>query len=130
MSALALISGTIGRRPERRTARTGKPFVTASLRAVGGGSVMWWSVVAFDDGAAAELLALVEGDAVAIGGPMKAEIWAPADGKARVNLSIVATTVASLKAAQRKSKATPRAAERKSGEDRGTHNDLNDDMPF
>jgi hypothetical protein len=45
MSATALISGRLWRRPERKTSKAGKPFVTATIREGNGDGVTWWKVL-------------------------------------------------------------------------------------
>ncbi len=111
MSAFVLVSGVLHRAPESRTSRNGNAFTTATLRAKDkdGDATMWWKVVAFADAAQVQLLALGDGDAVSIQGPMRAEIYQPEGGDPRVSLSVVADMVTPLR--RPKAKADARQSE-------------------
>jgi hypothetical protein len=58
MTAHVLISGTLFRKPEQRTSKAGKPFVTATIRAKDGDASQWWKVLAFPESVQAELMRL------------------------------------------------------------------------
>jgi single-stranded DNA-binding protein len=63
----ALITGTMHRAPELRTAKSGKPYVHAGLRTADG----WVNVTAFAATVQAELLRLGEGESVTLQGELK-----------------------------------------------------------
>jgi single-stranded DNA-binding protein len=105
MSAFAIVTGSLFRAPEQRTSKAGKPFVTATIRAKDGETTLWWKVVAFSDSAQAELMRLVDGDAVSIQGVFKAELYQPEGGEARVSLNIVADRVLALRQPPKERKA-------------------------
>jgi hypothetical protein len=50
--------------PEQRTSKAGKPFVKVTLKAKDGDTAQWWKLVAFSESVQAELMRLVEGDAI------------------------------------------------------------------
>ena len=63
----ALIAGRLYGAPVERTAKNGKAFATAKLRATTrDGEVLFVNVVAFDKAALTSLLALHDGDGAAI----------------------------------------------------------------
>jgi single-stranded DNA-binding protein len=82
-ASFCLVTGALFRAPEQRTSKAGKPFVTATIRAKDGEESKWWRVTAFSESAQAEIMRLVDGDAVSIQGSFKAELYTP-DGADRV----------------------------------------------
>lgn len=92
----ALIQGKLYGQPTQRTTKAGKPFAVAKLRvATTEGESTFVSVVAFDDVPVAALLALKEGDSVAVTGPLKVGTWQDKDGNHRPALDVVAQQVMS-----------------------------------
>lgn len=89
----ALVTGAPSREPEQRTAKSGQPFVTATLRVRDGNCSSFWRLFACDDGIRAEMLRLREGDALSVQGPMSASLWTPENGESRVNLSVIVDNV-------------------------------------
>ena len=67
-----LIAGKVYGRPEQRVGNnSGKPFVTAKVRAAtSGGEMLFVNILAFDPTAQAALLALSDGDAVSLAGTL------------------------------------------------------------
>lgn len=97
MTIEALITGKLHKRAEPRTGRSGRPFVTASVRAATGeGESLFVNVVAFSESAGAALLALAEGDSVALAGSLTPKAWTDRDGNARPSLDMVASQVMTL----------------------------------
>jgi hypothetical protein len=113
MTARALISGRIWRDPERKVSSAGKPFVSASVRVGNGDAAVWWKVLAFNEAAIEELLALRDGDAISASGEFRAEIFDGRDGP-RVGFTLFADRVISAKRPKRErpqeSKAEPATA--------------------
>jgi len=96
MSIEALILGKLYQRPEQRTSKTGRPFVTAKARtAAGDGESVFVNVIAFEDTACVALLALDAGDSLALAGTLKPGAWADREGKARSSVDMVAVQVLS-----------------------------------
>jgi single-stranded DNA-binding protein len=117
MSAHVLISGQLFREPEQRTSKSGKPFVTATIRAKDGEASQWWRITAFSETAQAELMRLVDGDACSVQGAFKAELYQPeaASRKSRFrSLQIACSAFASRRGSVRLRSVTrpPGAAQR------------------
>jgi single-stranded DNA-binding protein len=108
--SFVLVSGSIFRAPESRVSKSGKPFVTATLRCKDGDASQWWKILAFSESACAELLRLGDGDAVSAQGQLKAELYEK-DGETRLSLSVIADHVLALKQPprQREKKAAARS---------------------
>lgn len=100
-----LVSGCLYGRPETRTGKSGKPFVTCKLRVdTQEEHATWASAIAF--GREAERLAgLKDGDAVSVAGRAKLEAFEAKDGALRASLSIVVDDIAAVR---RKPKAATR----------------------
>ena len=89
-----LIAGRIYGKPTERTSKTGKPFVVAKVRAAtGDGESMFINVLAFSDSAQAALLALADGDSVALTGSLTPKTWTDKEGNTRPALDLVAHQV-------------------------------------
>ena len=94
MSIEALILGKLHARAEQRTGKTGRPFITAKLRATAGeADSVFINVVAFSETVGAALLALDAGDSVALAGTLKPGAWTDREGTARPSLDLVAAQV-------------------------------------
>lgn len=88
-----LIGGKLHGTAQTKTAKTGKPFTTAKVKAHAGDGEVFVNVVAFSDSAQAALLALGDGDAVALAGALKPTAWIDREGNARPSLDMVAAQV-------------------------------------
>ena len=104
MSAFALLSGTLFRRPEVKTSAGGRQYLRCTVRDGAGDDTSWWAITAFDDAVIASIAALDRGSPIAVAGPMSAAIYAGERG-ARVSLSIVAHQVVSLRNRRRQAAA-------------------------
>lgn len=103
----ALIQGRIYGQPAQRNGKNGRPFAIAKIRtATTEGDSQFVSVIAFDDSSVAALLALNEGDSVAVVGPLKVSTWQDKEGNYRPGLDLVAHQVMSLYAVRHKRTAT------------------------
>ena len=90
----ALMSGKLVGKPEARTSKSGRTFVTARLRvAAGGEDTNFVRLTAFSDTAGAALLALDDGDATAVAGTLKPGAWVDRDGAVTPNLDLVVAQV-------------------------------------
>ena len=90
----ALISGKLYGQPTERTSKTGKPFALAKVRAAGGdGESLFVNVIAFDAAPCTALLALGDGDSVALSGSLTPKVWTDKGGNARPGLDLVAHQV-------------------------------------
>lgn len=92
----ALIAGTVYGKPQERTGKNGRPFVTCKLRAAdGAGESHFINAVCFSDDACAALLALSDGESVALAGTLTPKPWADKTGAPRVGLDLLAHAVLS-----------------------------------
>lgn len=90
----ALISGKLYGQPTERTSKTGKPFALAKVRAAGGdGESLFVNVIAFDAAPCTALLALADGDSVALSGSLTPKVWTDKEGNTRPALDLVAHQV-------------------------------------
>jgi single-stranded DNA-binding protein len=129
MSAFALISGKLFRDPERKTSKAGKPYAMATIKDGQGEAANWWRVFAFGDEAADELLGLRSGDAVAVSGSFKADIY-DKGGTSRISLSVVADRIISAKKQKREQAADRRAKPQSIPINRAdAQRPLNDELP-
>ena len=103
----ALVSGRIHKQPQSRVASNGKRFCTAVLRAsTRDGNGIYVRVIAFSQTACDALLALDEGDSVALAGELTPKIYTPRDGsEPRASIDLVAHRVLSEYHVTRKRKA-------------------------
>ncbi len=103
----ALISGKVYGRPEQRVGNnSGKPFVTAKVRAAtSGGEMLFVNVLAFDAIAQAALLALSDCDAVSLAGTLTPKVWTAREGQPRPALDLVASRVLTAYQVKRKREA-------------------------
>jgi hypothetical protein len=104
MTAHVLVNGTLFRAPEQRTSKTGKPFVSATLKCVDGETLQWWKVVVFSESAQAELMRLGEDDALSAQGAMTAGLYTPIGGETKLSFSLVADQVLALRQPTRERK--------------------------
>ena len=89
-----LIAGRIYGKPTERTSKTGKPFALAKVRAAGGdGESLFVNVIAFDAAPCTALLALGDGDSVALSGSLTPKTWTDKEGNTRPSLDLVAHQV-------------------------------------
>ena len=117
MSIKALILGKLHQRAEQRTGKTGRPFVTAKVRAAAGdGESLFVNVIAFADTASAALLTLDACDSVELAGTLKPGAWTDREGNARPSLDIVAAQVLTLYALKKKREANAQARDRQHGQ--------------
>lgn len=89
----ALVSGKLHGQATQKTARSGNPFTTAKVRVPAGDESIFCNVIAFSDSAQAALLALGDGDAVALAGTLKPGVWVDQRGQARPTLDMTAAQV-------------------------------------
>ena len=92
MSIDCLIQGRLHRTAQQRTSKTGSPFVTATVRVpTKDGGSLFASVIAFSATACQSLLALADGDAVALSGEATLKLYQPKDGgEPRPSLDLLA----------------------------------------
>ncbi len=108
-----LVAGKVYGRPEQRVGNnSGKPFVTAKVRAAtAGGEMLFVNVLAFDASAQAALLALADGDAVSLAGTLTPKVWTDREGQARPAVDMIVNQVLTAYHVKRKRDAVSNAAE-------------------
>jgi single-stranded DNA-binding protein len=138
MSAYALITGVVYRAPTQRTAKSGKPYTICTIK-VGAdeGAADFWNALIFSESAQLEMLRLEVGDAVAIRGKFKTEIYVANDGSSKISRTIFADAALGLRPAARTSKAKAPPVGSKAADaivkqsiDTDPDYDLNDSIPF
>lgn len=101
----ALISGKLMGTPSQRTSRNGNTFTVAKVRVPTGEDSLLCNVICFAESAQAALLALADGDAVALAGSLKVGTWQTKDGTHRPSLDMTAAQVLTAYHVTRKRKA-------------------------
>jgi single-stranded DNA-binding protein len=102
----ALIAGKVYGQPKQMTSKAGKPFATAKVRAAAGeGEALFVNVITFDAGTMAALLALCDGDSVALAGSLTPKVWTDREGNSRPAVDLVAHQVLTAYHVTRKRKA-------------------------
>ena len=87
----ALIAGKVFGQPRTMTSKAGKPFATAKVRAAAGESeALFVNVIAFDADTVATLLALSDGDSVALAGSLSPKVWTDREDNSRPAVDLVA----------------------------------------
>jgi single-stranded DNA-binding protein len=90
----ALIAGKLYSAPRAMMSKVNRPFATAKLLvAAADGHSVFANVIAFDPQAVSGLLALSNGDAVAVCGTVKPTVYADKQGQHRPALEVVARQV-------------------------------------
>ena len=101
-----LIAGKLYGQPAERIDKSGQPFAVAKVRATAGdGENLFVNVIAFDDAPVAALLAMGDGDSVALAGSLTPKVWTDKQGETRPSLDMVATQVLTAYHATRKRRA-------------------------
>jgi len=102
-----LISGKLYGQPVQRTGTaSGKPFTTAKVRtATGDGESLFVNVICFDSTTCHALLALADGDSVAMAGTLTPKVWQDKTGIAKPSLDLVCQHLLTPYHVQRKRKA-------------------------
>ncbi|MDN7602227.1 single-stranded DNA-binding protein [Burkholderia gladioli] len=115
-----LVSGKLFGTATSRQGRNGGAFVTCKVRAaVDGGEAIFVNVIAFSTTVGDALLALEDGDSVALAGTLTPKVWTDKHGDAKPALDMVAHAVVTAYHVKRK-----RAAVR----DNASADDMNDDL--
>jgi hypothetical protein len=102
----ALIAGKLYGQPKTMTSKAGKPFATTKLRAAAGESeALFVNVITFDPATVAALLALGDGDSVALAGSLTPKVWTDKEGNSRPAVDLVAHKLLTAYHVTRKRKA-------------------------
>jgi len=99
----ALITGTLFSLAEQRQGKNDTRFVLAKVKAQPDeGEPLIVNVIAFAPEACAALLALDEGDALALSGTLTPKVWTDKQGNTRPALDLVASQVLTVYQVERK----------------------------
>lgn len=91
-----LIAGRLLGDPEHRVGKAGSKFVVAKVRASSSdGEHLPVNVIAFDDAPSQALLALSDGDSVAVAGPLTPKVWTDKQGNVKPALDLIAQRILS-----------------------------------
>ena len=102
----ALIAGHLVGLAETRQGKNGTSFALAKVKATAGdGESLIVNVIAFAPEASAALMALDDGDAIALAGSLTPKVWTDKQGNTRPALDMVATQVLTAYHAARKQQA-------------------------
>ena len=102
-----LIGGKLTGVAKEHLSKAGKRFATARLRTpLADGDSIFVSVIAFAESVVDGLLALGDGDSVALSGAITPKVWQPASGEARPAIDLVAHALVTPYHVQRKRLAT------------------------
>ena len=94
----ALIAGRLFGIAEERSGQAGSAYVTCKLRAAtDDGDLIICNVIAFNDKVRNALLALGDGDSLALSGALTPKVWTDKQGKARPALDLVAHAIVSAR---------------------------------
>lgn len=102
----ALVAGRIYGKPQSRTAKNGNTFATATVRVVTrDGEAHFVNVICFAAAAVAALLAMADGDTLALSGELTVKVYAAKDGTARTQCDLLAHQCLSVYHVQRRRQA-------------------------
>ena len=97
-----LIAGYLLGDAARRTDKMGRSFIVARVRARNkAGEEFIVNVIAFDDAPCAALLALADGEALALSGALTPRVWTDKQGNVRPSLDMVAARVLTARPEER-----------------------------
>jgi hypothetical protein len=111
MTVSVMVTGSLFRSAVQKTAKSGKQYTTATLKAAAGGEVEFWSALAFGETEQAALLNLAEGEKCAVQGSMKVEAKA-GDGEVKIYRTVFVDAALALKPVPRERKPSNAAAKR------------------
>lgn len=108
----ALIAGRMYGSAKQGTGKAGSTYTTAKVKAAAGnGETLLCSVIAFDDKAQAALLALDDGDSVAVSGALTPKVWTDKAGDTRPAVDLVCHAVLTSYHVKRKRQAVAEDSE-------------------
>ncbi|MBN3850146.1 single-stranded DNA-binding protein [Paraburkholderia sp. Ac-20342] len=121
-----LVGGKVYGKPAERAGQNGKSFVTAKVRAtMGDGDALFVNVIAFSTTVQQALMALDDGDSVALSGVLTPKVWTDKNGEARPALDMVAHGVLTAYHVQRRRRAMQSEDSMPTG---GARDDMNDEL--
>ena len=125
--ASVLVSGNLGRDPLKRESKAGRQYVTSVVREQQGDHTVWWNISVFGEEEIAEIMAMRKGDAIAVSGLFRGELYTPDGGATRISLGI---TVNRLITPRRRNTERREEQRRGNGSLSEASNQFDDDLPF
>ena len=122
-------SGMVGRAPELRTSKAGKPWTFFPVAVGDGEAKQWVKVSVFRETAEALCRTLEKGSRVYVEGRLSASLWQPETGPARVNLDVAAWKAEKLGQIGRNRPPKPRDQGDGSGRHSGQERHFDDELP-
>jgi len=114
----ALIAGKLYGQPKKMTGKQGKPFAIAKVRAAAGdGESLFVNVITFEPDTVAALLALGDGDSVALAGSLTPKVWTDKEGNSRSAVDLVAHKLMTAYQVTRKRKGIHKPVEQRQQSD-------------
>lgn len=124
-----LVSGKLFGTATSRQGRGGGTFVTCKVRAaVDGGESLFVNVIAFSATVGDALLALDDGDSIALTGALTPKAWVDRQGAAKPALDLVAHAVLTAYQVKRKRAAVHTADQARQVDTGASADDMNDDI--
>ena len=93
MSLRSIVSASVYKLAELRTAKNSNSFATLTLREKVNGKTRWWQAIVFDERVIEDLRRLEAGESLAVAGVVDAEVYAPAGSEPRINWRITIDAV-------------------------------------
>jgi hypothetical protein len=113
----ALVAGKLYGQPKQMTSKAGKLFATAKVRAAAGeGEALFVNVIAFDADTVAALLALGDGDSMALAGNLAPKVCTDREGHHRPAVDLVAHQVLTAYHVTRKRKGVQKPVDQHQGQ--------------
>jgi hypothetical protein len=107
----ALVGGRLHGSPKSRTSKSGQRYATAIVRAsLRDGTAIFCDIITFAESAVTALLALSDGDSIALSGELTPKVYVPQSGEPRPSLDLLAHAVISPFSVTRKRRAALAAA--------------------
>lgn len=92
----ALISGTLHDAPAMKTSKAGKEYCTGKIKDESTNPATWASIVCFEE-QAATLAGMQKGEALSVSGKLTVDVYQPAQGEPRANISITCDSIITMK---------------------------------
>lgn len=91
----ALLAGKVFGTPKQGTSKNGNAYATAKMRAPTGneGETLFCNIITFSESGVQTLMALGDGDAVAVAGAVKLGSYQAKDGQTRISVDVTAHQV-------------------------------------
>jgi single-stranded DNA-binding protein len=96
MSTSVMLAGALGKTPQQRMSKAGKPYMSTSIRVTEGSEVVWWNLLIFAEAAQIEILRLDAGEKLAVQGVMRLEIYQK-DGEPKISRTVIVDHVVTLR---------------------------------